>query len=172
MPKHYRITLSDDERADLEALVARRSAQAEAVKPALILLAADEADGAPALADAQIAERYHVSTRTVEPLRQRAVEEGLHIALHGKKRGPRNPLRKIDGEVEARLVALRCSDPPGDHARWTLHLLAEHLTRSDRRGVGEAADGAAEGGRVAVHDGGGTGKASASLPDPHHLKRH
>jgi transposase len=131
MPKHYRITLSDDERRDLEALVARRSERAEPVKRALILLAADEADGAPALTDAEVAERYRASTRTVERLRQRTVEEGLHVGLHGKKRGPRNPLRKIDGEVEARLLALRCSEPPEGYARWTLHLLAERLVALD-----------------------------------------
>lgn len=131
MPKHYRITLSDDERRDLEALVARRSAKAEPVKRALILLGADEADGAPALTDADLAERYRVATRTVERLRWRAVEHGLDTALHGKKRGPRNPLRKIDGEVEARLVALRCSEPPEGYAKWTLHLLADRLVALD-----------------------------------------
>lgn len=131
MPKHFRITLSDDERADLEALVARRSAKAEPVRRALILLAADEADGAPALTDAELAERYRVSTRTVERLRRRAVEEGIEVALHGKKRGPRNPLRKVTGEVEARLLALRCSEPPEGYARWTLHLLAERLVALD-----------------------------------------
>lgn len=131
MPKHYRITLSDDERHDLKALVARRSANAEPVKRALMLLAADETDGAPALPDADIAERYHVSTRTVERLRQRTVEHGLRVALDGLKRGPRNPLRKFDGEVEARLVALRCSDPPEDRTGWTLHLLADRLVALD-----------------------------------------
>lgn len=116
MPKVYHVRLSGDERADLEALVARRSAHAEPVKRALMLLAADQADGAPALPDAEVVERYRVSTRTVERLRQRAVEHGLEVALNGLPLGPRNPLRKFDGEVEARLVALRCSEPPGDRA--------------------------------------------------------
>lgn len=57
MAKRYRISLSTDERADLEALIARRAEKAEPVKRALMLLAADEADGAPALTDAEIAER-------------------------------------------------------------------------------------------------------------------
>lgn len=131
MPKRYRVSLSDAERADLEALVARRSEKAEPVKRALVLLAADEADGAPALPDVEVAERYHVSTRTVERLRERAVEHGLEVALHGLPRGPRNPLRKFDGEVEARLIALRCSDPPDGRSGWTLHLLAEHLVALD-----------------------------------------
>ncbi len=127
MAKRYRISLSTDERADLEALIARRAEKAAPVKRAFMLLAADEADGAPALTDAGIAERYHVTTRTVERLRERAVEHGLDTALHGLPLGPRNPLRKFDGEVEARLVALRCSAPPDDRTGWTLHLLAERL---------------------------------------------
>lgn len=131
MPKRYRISLSDAERADLEALIARRSERAEPVKRALMLLAADEADRGPALTDAEVADRYRVSTRTVERLRERAVEHGLEVALHGLPRGPRNPLRKVTGEVEARLVALRCSDPPEGRSAWTLHLLADRLVALD-----------------------------------------
>ena len=145
MPKSYHVRLSPDERADLEALVARRSERAEPVKRALMLLAADEADGAPALPDAEVADRYHVSTRTVERLRERAVEHGLDLALHGVPRGPREParkfdgtteahlvaLRKFDGTTEAHLVALRCSDPPGDRSGWTLRLLADQMVALD-----------------------------------------
>jgi hypothetical protein len=131
MPKSHRISLSQTERDELTALVARRSEKAEPVKRALILLAADEAEGAPALTDAELAERYHASTRSIERLRKRAVEQGIETALNGLKRGPRNPLRKVDGEVEARLVALRCSDPPQGRSGWTLHLLAEHLVTLD-----------------------------------------
>lgn len=131
MAKRHRITLTDDERQHLKDLVARRSAKAEPVKRALILLAADEADGAPALTDAEIAERYHVSTRTTERLRERAVEHGLEVALSGFKRGPRRPRRTFDGAVEARLVALRCSDPPEGRTGWTLRLLADRLVALD-----------------------------------------
>lgn len=131
MPKTYHIRLSADERADLEALVARRSEKAEPVKRALMLLAADEADGVPALSDAEVADRYRVSTRTVDRLRQRLVEHGLDRALHGVARGPKQPARKFDGATEAHLVALRCSDPPADHAGWTLQLLADRMVALD-----------------------------------------
>ena len=131
MAKRHRITLTDDERQHLKDLVARRSAKAEPVKRALILLAADEADGGPSLTDAEIAARYHVSTRTAERLRERAVEHGLDIALVGLKRGPRAPRRTFDGTVEARLVALRCSDPPDGRTGWTLRLLADRLVALD-----------------------------------------
>ena len=131
MPKTYHVRLSSQERADLEALVARRSQNAEPVKRALMLLAADEADGAPALSDAEVAERYHVSTRTIERLRRRFVEHGLNLALHGVPRGPKQPSRKFDGTTEARLVALRCSDPPEERSGWTLELLADQMVALD-----------------------------------------
>jgi len=131
VPKTYHVRLSPDERADLEALVARRSEKAEPVKRALMLLAADEADGGPALTDAEVADRYRASTRTVERLRQRLVEHGLAMTLHGVPRGPKQPARKFDGTTEAHLVALRCSDPPADRSGWTLELLADQMVALD-----------------------------------------
>ena len=131
MPKTYRVRLSPDERADLQALVARRSERAEPVKRALVLLAADEADAGPAWTDDQIAEAYPVSLRTVARLRQRLVEHGLERALHGVPRGPKQPARKFDGATEAHLVALRCSEPPGERSGWTLQLLADRMVALD-----------------------------------------
>lgn len=131
MPKTYHVRLTPEERAGLEALVSRRSERAEPVKRALMLLALDETDGAPALRDAEVAERYHVTTRTVERLRQRLVGHGLDLALHGAPRGPKRPARKFDGAAEAHLVALRCSDPPGDRSGWALQLLADRMVALD-----------------------------------------
>ena len=131
MPKTYRVRLSPDERTDLEALVARRSEKAEPVKRALVLLAADESDLGPAWTDDHIAEVYPVSLRTVGRLRQRLVEHGLERALHGIPRGPKQAARKFDGTTEAHLVALRCSDPPGDRSGWTLQLLADQMVALD-----------------------------------------
>jgi hypothetical protein len=93
VPKTYRVHLSSDERADLEALVARRSEKAEPVKRALVLLAADESDLGPAWTDDRIADVYPVSLRTVGRLRQRLVEHGLERALHGVPRGPKQAAR-------------------------------------------------------------------------------
>ncbi|MCH8479598.1 MAG: helix-turn-helix domain-containing protein, partial [Wenzhouxiangella sp.] len=64
--------------------------------------------------------------RTVEQIRERCVCEGLTGALERKKRVRDRP-RKLDGEDEARLVALACSEAPAGHARWSLHLLADKL---------------------------------------------
>ena len=123
--KKYHVTLTDAEQAYLLALIGRRSAQALAVKRAYILLTADE-NGPQQWSDTQISTTYQVAVRTVERTRQRFVEDGFQRAVHGK---PREVYKEkvFDGTVEARLIALRCSDPPPGYARWTLHLLADQM---------------------------------------------
>lgn len=125
MRKKYRVTLTPEEQHSLQELIARRSAKALAVKRAYILLAADE-NGPHQWSDIRISTTYQVGIRTVERARKRFVEEGFQIAVYGK---PREVYQEkvFDGAVEARLVALRCSDPPSGRARWTLHLLADRM---------------------------------------------
>jgi len=116
------VTLADDERHHLEQLLAKGKAAARTLRHAQALLKADQAAG---WNDADIAEAFALSVRTIERLRQRFVEEGLEAALKPKA-VPRLP-RKVVGEVEAHLVALACSDPPQGRQRWTLRLLADRL---------------------------------------------
>jgi len=125
MGKKYRVTLTAGEQQELQELIARRSANALAVKRAYILLAADE-NGAQQWNDTKIMTTYQVGLRTVERVRQRFVEAGLQSAVYGKEREVYKE-KVLDGEVEAHLVALRCSDPPNGRARWTLHLLADRM---------------------------------------------
>lgn len=130
MPKIYRVELTPEERAMLTDMVRRRSQTARPVRRAFMLLKADEAEGGAAWPDWKIAESYAVSVRTVERLRERFVEEGLEIALNGKKREPTRK-KLFDGEVEAHLVALRCSGPPAGHARWSFRLLRDKMIELD-----------------------------------------
>ncbi len=127
MPKKYRVTLSTDERADLEGLLARGKADVRRLKHAQILLKADEADDGPAWSDERIADALHAGTATVERVRQRFVEEGLASALSPYRGGKRLYTRKLDGAQEAHLIALACSAPPDGQARWTLRLLARRM---------------------------------------------
>mgnify|MGYP001232231198 CR=1 FL=1 len=125
MAKKYRICLTEKERKDLHTLITKRSPNALQVKRAYILLAADEA-GEKRWPDAQIHTTYHMSIRSIERVRQRFVEEGFQVAVHGKKREVFKE-KMFDGKVEARLIALRCSEPPVGRARWTLELLADKM---------------------------------------------
>lgn len=122
MNKRYVVTLTDDERQSLSNMVSRGNASARALEHARILLKADVADDS---SDEQISQACDVSTRTVERVRRRFVEEGLENALRPPK-VPRPP-RKFDGELEAHLLALACSDPPAGRGRWTVRLLAQKL---------------------------------------------
>jgi len=125
MAKIYRVTLTDEERQELEELACRRSGKSLPVKRACILLAADE-NGEQHWRDQQICAAYHVSPRTVERTRQRFVSDSLAIAVHGRKREVFKE-KILDGEVEAKLIALRCSDPPAGYVKWSLELLAERM---------------------------------------------
>jgi transposase len=129
MNKKYIVRLTDEERSPLTELTRKGNAAAYKIRQAQILLKAD-ADG-PAWADERIAESFAVSVNTVHGVRQRLVEQGLEAALNRKTqaRPSRPPL--LDGEGEARLIALRCSEPPAGHARWTLRLLADQAVALD-----------------------------------------
>lgn len=103
-------------------MIRTRASGSAQVRRSYILLAADE-HGEKKWKDSQISEAYRVNLSTVERLRERFVEEGFETVLQGKKREPARE-KLLDGRVEARLLALRCSRPPGGRNRWTLRLLA------------------------------------------------
>ena len=126
MAKKYRVTLTDEERGGLEAMISRGRADARKLAHARILLQADEADGAPARTDQEVAATLDVSTRTIERVRQRFVEEGIESALLPRPT-KRIYTRTLDGAGEAHLIALACSAPPEGKRRWTLRLLAERV---------------------------------------------
>ena len=120
------VRLTEEERADLEELTRRGRVAATTVKHAWILLKADEGPSGPAWPDRQIRDAYGVSWSTIARVRQKFVEEGHKAALE-RKRAVRPPKQKVDGEMEARLIALVCSTPPEGAARWTLRLLASKM---------------------------------------------
>jgi transposase len=97
------------------------------LKHAQVLLKADQAEGGPAWTDERIVAALQVGSATVERLRRRFVEEGLQAALRPYRTGKRLYRRKLDGEQEAKLIALACSTLPDEHARWTLRLLAGRM---------------------------------------------
>ena len=126
MLKKYVVSLSADERTQLEALIHTGNAPASTQTHARILLKADCSEAGSAWTDDRIAEACEVSRPTVERVRKTFATKGLEAALYRKKwTGPSR--RKLDGTQEAQLVALACNDPPEGAERWTLVLLADKL---------------------------------------------
>jgi transposase len=127
MKKKFKVTLTVEERHDLQDLIAAGKAAAQRLAHARILLKADAAPGGPGWTDDRIAEAVEVSTATVERVRQRFVEQGLEAALGRKPQDRPSRPRKLDGRAEARLIALACSKPPEGRKDWTMQLLADKL---------------------------------------------
>ncbi len=126
MKKKYLVILSETEREELRRLIAAGTAPARKLTHARILLKADQSPEGPGWVDEQVAEAVETSQPTVARVRKQYFEEGLEAALN--RRPPKREYqRKLDGEQEARLLALACSQPPEGQARWSLRLLADKL---------------------------------------------
>jgi transposase len=125
MNKRYIVRLTAEERKGLQEVVSKGRAAAYKIRHAHILLLAD-AEG-PGWTDERIAKAVSVHHCTVANVRQRLVEGGLQSALARKQQRRPSRQRLLDGEKEAKLIALACSEPPEGHARWTLHLLADKM---------------------------------------------
>jgi transposase len=126
MKKKYPVILTQTEREQLKDLIAAGTAPARKLTHARILLKADQSPEGPAWVDEEVADAVEVSQPTVCRVRKQYFEEGMEAALN--RRPPnREYHRKLDGEQEARLVALACSEPPEGQARWSLRLLADRM---------------------------------------------
>jgi transposase len=131
MQKRYVVALTEDERAQLEQLIAVGQALARKLMHARILLKADTGPDGPGWVDTRIAEAVEVSQPTIARVRRQFVEQGLAAALN--RRAPRREYRrKLDGEQEAHLIALACGTPPAGQARWSLRLLADRMVELEQ----------------------------------------
>jgi transposase len=126
MNKKYIVTLTDDERTQLQTLISTGTAAARTLTHARILLKAARRPDGVAATDEEIRAALDVSLATIARVRERCVEEGLEAALL-RRSSERPQARKLDGTQEAHLIALHCSPPPDGQARWTLRLLADRL---------------------------------------------
>ena len=125
MNKKFIVRLSDEERTVCQEVLKKLKGSSQKVRRAQILLKAD-ADG-PGWTDDKIAEAFNCRVQTVENLRKRLVTEGFDLALEGKQRQEPATPPKLNGEGEAKLIALRLGKPPAGYGHWTLHLLADEL---------------------------------------------
>jgi hypothetical protein len=125
MYKKYIVRLTSEERSICEATIKKETGKSEKLKRATMLLKAD-VDG-PAWTDAKISEAVGCRRQTVENVRQAFVLEGFEAALIRKKRATPPTKKRLDGQGEAKLIAMRLGKPPVGFGHWTLRLLADQL---------------------------------------------
>ena len=124
--KIYKVTLTNEERAQLTAIVSKGKGNARRIRRAQILLLVDENQPDGAWKDADIAKALSAHVRTVERTREKCVEQGIEAALNHTR--PKKTRSKVlDGAAEARLAQLACTEPPDGHERWSMQMLADRL---------------------------------------------
>jgi hypothetical protein len=125
--KKYIVTLTKDERELLGELIAKGKHRSQKILNALILLGCDEGEYQEKRStNEELSNVLYISMRKIDRVKKKFVLEGLDIALNGKK-GSRVYAKKVDGDFEAHLIALSCSEPPKGFARWSLRLLADRV---------------------------------------------
>lgn len=125
--KKYKVTLTQEERDELGSIGRKGNQKAQQVLYALILLACDEgAHQTERSTNEAISRVLKVSMKTIDRVKKRFVENGFEASMT-RKPTTRAFSKKIDSDVEARLIALSCSPAPEGHARWTLKLLANKI---------------------------------------------
>ena len=129
MTKKYIVTLTKAEREELSHII-KKGKNGAKIRRAHILLGADASDEGKSMTDETISKAYSVGIRTVEQLRERFVGEGVEIALKGKL-ATTPKARKIDGDVEAHLIALSRSPAPEGYQQWRFRLLADKMVELD-----------------------------------------
>ena len=129
--KKFIVTLTEEERKSLTELTSKGKHRSQKILYALTLLACDEGEYQRKRSkNEEIARVLNTSMRKIDRVKKRFVLDGLDVALHGRK-GSRVYAKKADGDFEAHLVALSCSNPPEGFARWTLRLLADKVVELD-----------------------------------------
>jgi len=126
MNQKYVIQLTETERYQLKQLISSGTAPARKLRRAHILLKSDSSEGGPNWSYQTIMEAFEVSNVTISDVRRTYVDGGLEAVLNRKK-PERDYERRLDGEAEAHLIALTCSEAPEGHEHWTLRLLKKRL---------------------------------------------
>lgn len=122
--KKYKIELTDNERRELTNIVKNGTSPAKVINRANILLASDSSTGKD-MTVAQTAERFNTTPTTVQTVRTEYALSGISGALYRKKRETPPVPAKVDGNLEAHIIAVCCSKPPDGYERWTLRLIAD-----------------------------------------------
>ncbi|HEX8676572.1 MAG TPA: helix-turn-helix domain-containing protein [Segetibacter sp.] len=122
----FKVTLTENEREQLKAILSKGKHSSLQFRHACILLNSDESEHGQKVSNEQIAQVLHSNTKTVERLKQRFVEEGFEACID-RKAYPQVKETKVDGDFEAHLVAISCSKAPEGYGRWSLRMLADKM---------------------------------------------
>ena len=122
----YKVVLTQEEHDELMAIIGKGSHSSQQFRTAYILLNCDEGEYGEKIYGKHICQVLKVSARMIDRVKQRFVEEGFDACLERKPMS-RTKEKKADGELEAQLIALRCSEAPEGFARWSLRLLADKM---------------------------------------------
>jgi len=122
----YRVTLTREEHEQLKAFLSKGKHSSQQFRNACILLNSDEGPMGQRISNEQIAQVLQINTKTVERVKQRFVEQGFAACIERKPYPGKGP-KKADGDFEAHLIALSCSEAPPGYARWSLRLLADKM---------------------------------------------
>lgn len=129
--KKFVVKLNSEERGRLNELISKGKAAAKTILKARILLKADQSEAGEGWSDEEICEALDTNASMVTRVRARLVNDGLDAVLTRKKRATPPIAPIFDGERQAQLIALACSEPPPGHARWTIRLLAEKVVERE-----------------------------------------
>lgn len=122
----YKVTLTKDERGELESIINKGSHTSQKFRNAYVLLNCDEGEYSEKATNSEISKILKVGMRTIDRIKKRFVEDGFDAVLE-RKSTSREYEKKADGDFEARLIALSCSEPPKGFSRWSLRLLADKI---------------------------------------------
>lgn len=124
--KRYKVTLTKDEREQLNDIISKGRHSAQLYRTAYILLNCDEGKWSDKLRNEQVSKVLQVSMRMIDRVKQRFMEEGFETCLQ-RKALSKTKEKKVDGDMEAHLIALSCSKPPKGYGRWSLRMLADKM---------------------------------------------
>lgn len=124
--KKYTIKLLKEEVSELNSIIAKGSHNSHTFRTAYVLLNCDEGEYSDKVTNDQISKVLKIGMRTIDRIKKRFFEEGLEGVLQ-RKPTSRVYEKKIDGDVEAKLVKLCCSEPPSGYSKWSLRLLADKM---------------------------------------------
>jgi len=126
--KKYKVTLKRQEREELNSLIKKGKRKAQTIRNALILLNCDEGEHGKKVNNEDVSKILNIGMRTIDRVKKLFVEEGFETAVYGKMRERKQAHNRIiDGDIEAYLIALSCSDPPDGYSKWSLRLLAGRM---------------------------------------------